>query len=180
MNPKIDALKKLVTLITIFCSITLFAQTELASFFNDNMVLQRNESVAIWGRDNPGVKISVSGSWNKEATVKTNSEGVWKLNLQTPGAGGPYSVEIRGSENITLKNVLIGEVWLCSGQSNMWMPLKGYTNSRINGSNETILNSKNNMIRFFHTKKNGSLQPLENVTGKWMVAEPATVVNFSA
>lgn len=180
MITKINNLKKIVILFTFFFSITLFAQTKLASFFNDNMVLQRNESVAIWGHDAPGIKIRVSGSWEEEATVKTNKEGVWKLNLQTPDAGGPYSVVIQGSEKITLKNVLIGEVWLCSGQSNMWMPLKGYNNSGINGNNETILNSKNNRIRFFSTKKEASLKPLEDVSGKWMVAKPSTVVNFSA
>ena len=85
-----------------------------------------------------------------------------------------------GAERQSLKNVLIGEVWLCSGQSNMWMPLKGYSNSGINGNNETILNSKNDMIRFFSTEKKASLKPLEDVTGQWLVAEPATAVDFSA
>ena len=180
MITKINTLQKIIIPFALFFSITIFAQTELASFFDNNMVLQRNERVAIWGHDKPGVKILVSGSWEEEATVKTNKEGAWSLNLQTPDAGGPYMVEIHGSEKITLKNVLIGEVWLCSGQSNMWIPLKGYNNSGINRNNETILNSKNDMIRFFTTEKKASLKPLVDVTGQWLVAEPATAVDFSA
>jgi sialate O-acetylesterase len=95
-------------------------------------------------------------------------------------AGGPHTVTIQGSEKITLSNVLIGEVWLCSGQSNMHMPLKGDYNASINGSNEAILHSKNDRIRFFTTKRQASLKPLQDVTGKWWLAEPATVVDFSA
>ena len=172
--------EKTLLLIALFLSITIFAQTKLPSFFSNDMVLQRNENVAIWGHDKSGVQITVSGTWGETETVKTNNEGNWKLRLKTPDAGGPYMLEIQGSDKITLNNVLIGEVWLCSGQSNMWMPLKGYTNSGINGSNETILHSKNDQIRFFTTKRQASLEPLQDVTGKWWVAEPATVVDFSA
>ena len=180
MKTKINTINRSFLLLVLFLSFSTWAQTKLPSFFNNNMVLQRNESVAIWGQDKSGVKIEVSGSWGEKETVKTNKEGSWKLKLQTPEAGGPYTVVINGSEKITLNNVLIGEVWLCSGQSNMWMPLKGYTNSGISGSNETVLNSKNDQIRFFSTERKASLELLEDVTGQWLVAEPATTINFSA
>ena len=180
MKSTIIAPGKTLLLITLFLSITIFAQTKLPSFFSNDMVLQRNEKVAIWGNDNSGVDITVSGSWGETETVKTNNEGNWKLRLATPKAGGPHTVIIQGSEKITLSNVLIGEVWLCSGQSNMHMPLKGDYNSRINGSNETILHSKNDRIRFFTTKREASLKPLQDVTGKWWLAEPTTVADFSA
>ena len=172
--------QKIIVLLFITFSSVVIAQTKLPSFFSDNMVLQRNESVAIWGYDNSGVQVTVSGSWGNEASIKSDKEGAWKLKLQTPEAGGPYTISIRGSKELELNNVLIGEVWLCSGQSNMNMPLKGYTNSGINGNNEAILNAKNDQIRFFNTEIKASLEPLKDVSGQWLEAEPSTVVDFSA
>ncbi len=176
----IKKIRKAVLILLIGFTTTLIAQTQLPSFFSNNMVLQRNEGVSIWGQDSPNVEIEVSGSWGNKSYTKSNKEGFWKLKLQTPQAGGPYTVLINGSKQITLTNVLIGEVWLCSGQSNMAMPLKGLTNSPINGSNETILNSHNSQIRFFDTKKNTSLKPLNDVTGQWFLTDPSTVGDFSA
>ena len=144
------------------------------------MVLQQQESVSIWGTDNPRTKITVSGSWGKNAKTTTDDKGRWKLKLQTPTAGGPYNVLIEGSKKLTLKNVLIGEVWLCSGQSNMEMPVKGYNNQPIVGSNETILNSTNDQIRYLNTPRSVSLTPLYNVKGEWKAASPSTTANFSA
>ena len=174
-------MRKIFLLGFLLFSSSLFAQTELPSFFNDNMVLQRNETVAIWGHDKPNVQIKVAGSWGNSASIKSDEKGGWKLKLQTPEAGGPHKLIINGSDEIVFSNVLIGEVWLCSGQSNMDMPLKGYgNNSSINGGNEAILNSTNNQIRFFDTERKVSLEPLDNVTGQWQAAAPATVGDFSA
>lgn len=163
----------------LFSSMT-FSQTKLASFFSDNMVLQQKEQVAIWGEDKENTTIKISGSWGEKAKVKTDKNGRWKVKLQTPAAGGPYSLTIKGSEKVTLKNVLIGEVWLCSGQSNMQMPIKGFANQPVVGSLETILNSKNAQIRMFRVNQNASLTPLKNVTGKWEEASPETTGKFSA
>ena len=166
--------------VLIFLSNCSFSQTRLPAMFSDNMVLQQQQMVSVWGVDNPNAKITVRGSWGKNATAITDSKGQWKLKLQTPAAGGPYKVVIKGSKEVTLKNVLIGEVWFCSGQSNMEMPVKGYSNQPVIGSNETILNSSNDNIRFLNTPRSASITPLYDVKGEWNAVGPATTGNFSA
>jgi sialate O-acetylesterase len=127
-----------------------FAQPKLPSLFTDNMVLQQQTDVAFWGWANAGSKIRVTTSWNKKSyTATTNAEGKWKLKVQTPQSGGPYEVTITDGKPITLVNVLIGEVWLLGGQSNMEMPMKGFKNQPILGSNDAILHSKNKNIRLY-------------------------------
>lgn len=157
-----------------------FAQTELPNFFSDGMVLQQQTEVAIWGADKPSTKISIKSSWGKSANTTVDASGKWKLKLATPVAGGPYTLEVNGSKKINVKDILIGEVWLCSGQSNMEMPVKGYNNQPIIGSNEAILNSANHQIRFFNTPRSVSITPLENAKGEWKAANPANTGNFSA
>lgn len=157
-----------------------YSQIHLPAFFSDNMVLQQQQLVSFWGTDKPGVKISVVGSWGKNARITADDNGHWKIKLQTPIAGGPYTVLVKGSNEVTLKNVLIGEVWLCSGQSNMEMPVKGYSNQPVIGSNETILNSVNDKIRFLNTPRSASLTPLNDVKGEWKAANITTTGNFSA
>jgi len=176
-------LRKKNVLLFIFCLISInYSQTHLPSFFSDNMVLQQNENVSIWGSDNPNVNITVSTNWGwgVQSTTKSDENGKWKIKIMTPSAGGPYTIMINGSNEIKLNNIMIGEVWLCSGQSNMEMPVRGFPNSPVNGSNEVILNSKNSNIRLFHTNRAASLTPMEDVNGKWTEAEPKTVAYFSA
>jgi sialate O-acetylesterase len=156
------------------------AQTRLPFFFADNMVLQQQQLVSIWGMDNPETKIYVKGSWGKAASTTSDAKGYWKVKIQTPAAGGPFFIQISGSKVVNLKNVLIGEVWFCSGQSNMEMPVKGYSNQPVTGSNEAILNSTNDKIRFLNTPRAVSLTPLYDAKGEWKAASPATTGNFSA
>lgn len=156
------------------------AQTRLPSFFSDHMVLQQQQQVAIWGTDQPGKTVKVEASWGARATATTNAQGKWKLKLSTPTAGGPHSIQITGSSQVILKDVLIGEVWFCSGQSNMEMPVKGFLNQPIIGSNEMILNSANEQIRFFQTPRSTSLTPISQVNSTWKAAHPQTTGNFSA
>lgn len=170
----------LITALFLSSVISLFSQTHLPALFSDNMVLQQQQLVSVWGTDNPNTKISVTGSWGKSAQITTDDKGKWKLKLQTPSAGGPYTVVIKGTKQVVLKNVLIGEVWLCSGQSNMEMPVKGYPNQPVIGSNETILNSLNDKIRLLNTERSVSITPLYEVKGEWKTASPATTGNFSA
>ncbi len=170
----------LLTLSFIFLESLSFSQTRLPALFGDNMILQQQQLVSVWGTDDPHTKISVTGIWGKAATVTSDERGHWKLKLQTPAAGGPYTVVVKGSKAVTLKNVLVGEVWFCSGQSNMEMPVKGYANQPVIGSNETILNSANDKIRFLNTPRSVSLTPLYDVKGEWRAASPATTGNFSA
>jgi len=161
--------------------IILNAQTKLPSFFGDNMVLQQKDTINIWGTDFPNTTIKITTGWGENSITKADFNGKWSTKIKTPKADKkPYKLIIEGSNKLVFKNVLLGEVWLASGQSNMEMPVKGYPNTPINGSNEAILNAKNSNIRLFHTNRQTSLTPLENVIGKWTEATPKTVANFSA
>lgn len=155
------------------------AQT-LPNFFSDNMVLQQKDSVPFWGTDEPGLLVSITTSWGTETTTRTNADGEWKTQLTTPKAGGPYNVYITGSGKDTLENVLIGEVWLAAGQSNMHIPLKGYRNTPIEGSMEALANSRNSNIRFFRINRNPTLSPEDDVNGEWKESTPANAQEFSA
>jgi sialate O-acetylesterase len=171
-----------ITLISLFLlsPLTVFAQTWLPSIFSDHMVMQQNEQVSIWGRDDPGTSIEITTSWGAGASVITGGDGRWKTKIATPGAGGPHSLTIKGSDRIVLHDILTGEVWLCSGQSNMEMPVKGYGNQPVSGSNEAILHSGNERLRVFQAARNPSTVPADDVAGAWSAASPATTPEFSA
>lgn len=173
-------IRKLLFIITLFFFNFSNAQTTLSSLFKDHMVLQQQEKVNIWGTDKANTKIKVIASWGQEESITTNKNGTWKLKIKTPKAGGPYTVTIKGSKKVILKDVMIGEVWLCSGQSNMSMPMAGYNNQPINHSQETILNSTNNNIRVFTVKKNNSLSPINNLEGDWKKTTIKNTGHFSA
>ena len=157
------------------------AQTHVASFFSDGMILQQQKSINIWGIDSAGTKIHVVSSWGETSQATTSTNGKWKLQLTTPTAGGPHAITIKGSSIVTINDVLIGEVWVCSGQSNMQIPLSGGLDGNfIEGGLDAIVNSKNDRIRFFNVKQNTSLKPLDNVKGRWEKAAPSTSGSFSA
>lgn len=156
------------------------AQTKLASLFGNQMVLQQNAEVLIWGTDKPNTKINLKTSWGEKANTKTDSNGDWKTAIKTIKAGGPYSITIKGSNNIELQDVLLGEVWLCSGQSNMEMPLSGFPGQPVYGANELIMNSTNNQLRLFHVKRKASDKPLTSCEGLWKNSIPENTAKFSA
>src|SRR5688500_8481058 len=114
-----------------------FATVTLPSFFSDNMVLQQQTGAAIWGWAQAGSTVRITTSWNKKKYItRADASGKWKLKLNTPVAGGPYKITISDGKPVVLQNVMIGEVWLCSGQSNMEMPMKGFRDQPILGSND--------------------------------------------
>ncbi|PHN04589.1 sialate O-acetylesterase [Flavilitoribacter nigricans] len=182
MTSKLRQLKTGLAL-SIFCVCLCFqlaAETQLAGIFANHMVLQRNTEINIWGTDLPGQSIRIMATWGAGATAETDPQGNWRLQLSTPEAGGPYTIEIQGSSNLELSDVLIGEVWLCSGQSNMEMPVKGYRNQPVLGSNEARLQSIADEIRLFHFPHNAQLEPKDSIKGRWLVSSPAKVGDFSA
>ena len=168
-------------LVMICSNMIVNAQTHVASFFSDGMILQQKKSINIWGIDSAGTKIHVVSSWGETSQATTSTNGKWKLQLTTPTAGGPHAITIKGSSIVTINDVLIGEVWVCSGQSNMQIPLSGGLDGNfIEGGLDAIVNSKNDRIRFFTVKQNTSLKPLDNVKGRWEKAAPSTSGSFSA
>jgi sialate O-acetylesterase len=167
----------------IVLSAIVHADVRLPSLMGDNMVLQQNENVRIWGRAKPGEKVSVMPSWQEsETSVAADDNGNWGLFVKTPKAGGPYQITIKGSNTIILKNVLAGEVWVCSGQSNMAMPLQyvdQWNKGAVNWSKE-VADSNYPNIRLFSVPPDASPVPKDDCVGKWVKCEPNTVGGFSA
>ena len=160
-------------IVVLFSSQALYGEIKLPSIFIDNMVLQQQTDAAIWGTAGKNSTVKITTSWNnKSYSTRAGSDGKWKQKVSTPGAGGPYEITISDGKILKLKNVMIGEVWVCSGQSNMEMPMKGFMNQPILGSNEAIATSSNQAIRLFTVKRATSLQPLEDFTGSWNNSDP--------
>jgi sialate O-acetylesterase len=172
----------LITAISTLMSCNKETNLSVPSIFSDNMVIQQNKSVAIWGKATPGTEITISGSWEKSATATAGDDSTWQTELSTIEAGGPYELSVSSSDTtITIKNVMLGEVWLASGQSNMEMPLKGWPpNDTILNSAQFITNSDNEAIRMFTVARNMASEPLDNVSGAWVQANPENSGNFSA
>jgi sialate O-acetylesterase len=157
------------------------AAITLPSIFGDHMVLQQQTHVAIWGNATPNASVNIRTSWNRNSYhVRAAADGSFKQKVETPVAGGPYSITISDGNAITLNDIMIGEVWVCSGQSNMEMPVKGFFNQPITGSNEAIVNSNNDQIRLFTVSRATSLEPQQDFSGQWKVGEPEHVADFSA
>ncbi len=106
------------------------ARVTLPSFFSDNMVLQQQCNAAVWGSTDRGRTVVISPSWTKKKfKAKPDADGKWQTTVPTPAAGGPYTISFSDGDKTVLHNVLIGEVWFCSGQSNMEMPVRGFHGS---------------------------------------------------
>lgn len=154
----------------------------LSPIFSDHMVLQRNDHAAIFGTGKPHSPVQVAGSWGETARSFTDDTGEWLTKINTPAAGGPHTITIsHDGAATTIADVMIGEVWLGSGQSNMEMPVKGWPpNDLIDNSAEEIANGSYPGIRMITVKRNMAAQPMNEYTGQWQVASPATVGDFSA
>jgi len=175
-------MKKL-SLLLIVTSMLLTANAEikLPAFFASEMVLQQQTTAKIWGKAEPNKRVSLFTSWNLRRYRTTADEnGNWELSFATTKAGGPYTMVISDGKPVTLTNVMLGEVWLCSGQSNMEMPMKGFSGQPIEGGNIDILKSNNPQIRLFRVGRKADLEPQADVTGRWEEAMPISVRDFSA
>jgi sialate O-acetylesterase len=159
-----------------------FATIKLPYFFADNMVLQQQTNAKIWGWANANSTIKIVTSWDKKKyKIKSDTNGKWLATLTTPKAGGPYDISLSEQNNITIKNILIGEVWLCSGQSNMEMPLKGFKDQPVLGSNDAIFNADNDNIRLFTVPRSVKIAPLDTCKNTiWKFCNAENVSNFSA
>lgn len=153
------------------------ADVTLPSFFADNMVLQRHSQVRLWGWANPKEAVSITTSWDG-ATYKVTATNLadWSTTLSTPKEGGPYTITLKGYNEVVLKNIMIGEVWLCSGQSNMEMTASW---GILNGDEEVAQATHPN-LRFFTVGKASSSAPQLNLTGSWQACTPETMKHSSA
>ena len=141
-------MKRVLTIGLLFAGIfALQAKVELPPIFADNMVLQQQTDAAIWGYAKPNAKVTVTTTWSKaKTTAIADADGKWFVRVATPMAGGPYEITFSDGEKTTLKNVLVGEVWICSGQSNMEMPMKGFSGQPVAGATDLILGAKSSTL----------------------------------
>lgn len=166
----------LVLLSFVFAAQEALADVRLPAIIGNHMVLQQNEDTKFWGWCDPSEKITIRGSWDT-ITYHTvgNGDGKWLLVVKTPKSGGPFTVNIKGHNNILLEDVLAGEVWDCSGQSNMEMShswgIKQYDADMANATNQKI--------RFFHIPRLTSEYPQDDTKAKWVVCNPEDVKRFS-
>ena len=175
-------MKKIFLLLaTIMVVMGIKAKVTLPKIFSDGMVMQRETNANLWGEAKASSNVKITTSWdNKSYVVRSDSNGKWETSVKTPKAGGPFSITFSDGEKLTINNILIGEVWICSGQSNMEMPMKGYKNQPVDNAVEDILHSKDSNLRLFTVKRNSKFKPVDDVTGNWNEANPASVRNFSA
>lgn len=155
-----------------------FANVSLPGIFSNNMVLQQKSSVKFWGWAKPRENIKLVASWNRDTlSVTADNQSHWEIILPTPEAGGPFEILVQGYNTITLDNVLVGEVWLCSGQSNMeWKPTSGITNAV-----EALTSANYPEIRFFTVEHRTAVDPQIDLSSSgWSVCTPETMKDFSA
>jgi sialate O-acetylesterase len=154
---------------------TSFAEVKPAKIFSSNMVLQQGIENTIWGWADKNEKITISIN-GKEVKTHADKEGKWAANLPSMEYGGPYTMTISGKNQVQFTNVMIGEVWVCSGQSNMEFPVSGVINAK-----EEIANADFPKIRLFTVPKKVSQKPVADLeAGEWVVCSPASVAEFSA
>lgn len=153
------------------------AQLRLPAVLSSHMVLQQKDSVSLWGWSHPGATIYITTGWNNATdSIIATSGATWKHKVMTPAAGGPYDITITSDETIRLTDVMIGEVWICSGQSNMeWSYYSGEKDLR----NEMPIATNPN-IRFFQVAKSTSAYPQDDVRGTWETCDSNTIKGFSA
>lgn len=157
------------------------AEVKLPAFFSDGMVMQQQTRANLWGTATPDTPVKITTGWDKQTyTVTSDAGGKWKLSLSTPSAGGPYSITFDDGKLTEIRDILVGELWLCSGQSNMEMPMKGFKNQPVENANADVMDSRNPKLRLFTVKRVSSLLPAADVVGTWQEAVPATVREFSA
>jgi sialate O-acetylesterase len=151
------------------------AELRIPAVIGSNMVMQRDEPIPIWGWAKAGDEVTINlGSQDRK--TKTGEDGRWGVKLDALPAGGPHEIKITGSgKEIVLSNVLVGEVWLCSGQSNMEWSVRAANNAR-----EEMANAKYPSIRLFHVPKRPATTPQDDVSAAWKECTPQSVVNFSA
>lgn len=159
------------------------AKVRLPHVLGDNMVLQQNTDVRLWGWTAPGKTVTVTTSWNTAAyTVKADKGGQWMVKVKTPAASYKLlSITFNDGDPLTLKNILAGEVWVCAGQSNMEMPVKGFGNCPVEGYNEEVVNANTYQgIHFVKIPSVMSTKPLDDANCHWEVVSPNTVGEASA
>ncbi|MDR0394953.1 MAG: sialate O-acetylesterase [Tannerella sp.] len=169
--------------------LNVYSEITLPGILDDRMVLQQKTEVKLWGDARPGSEVKIKPSWtDKIYAVKCRPDGKWDCNVSTPEAGGPYRISFSDGTERVLENVFVGEVWFCSGQSNMEMPMRGFDRQPVENANNVIAKAKTSVpIRMYTTDSEDgrwvrqfSKQPQTDCKGKWLDHTPENVANISA
>lgn len=154
-----------------------FPAVRLPAVISNNMVLQQQSDVALWGWAKPNEEVTIVGSWNPDGEMHTRAdkEGKWNVRIKTPKAGGRHSLVFAGENTITVENVLVGEVWFCSGQSNMNFPVYAVENAE-----EELARADHPEIRVFKVARKVAGEPQDDCNGRWIECSPESVREFSA
>ena len=165
-------------------TLLLLAALVLSNIFSDHAVMQRETTAPVWGWGEPGQTVSVKTSWDgKTVKTKVADDGSWKVWVSTGNAGGSYSITVKsGREKLTVSDITFGEVWICSGQSNMEMPVSGFGFQGIEGSTEAILEAAEtaSQIRVFDIKTPKCKEPQKDVDAVWAYSTGDVVSRTSA
>jgi len=173
----------------IFCLLLLFinssinAAVKLPAVIADHMVLQQKATVALWGWADAGERITIQCSWNRHPVkVTAGADGRWLVHVKTIAAGGPYTIRFNGTNRIEVQDVLLGEVWLCSGQSNMEFPLAKQKAWRtgVAGYEQEVAAAADPNLRLFTVQQAVAATPQQDVQGNWAPCTPETAASFSA
>lgn len=174
----------LLSALILLCSAAAQAEIRLPKLFTDGMVLQQKSNVPVWGWAEPGATVRVKPSWSLCAAKATaGADGRWQVTLRTPKAGGPHTIAISdgGAQTVRLGDVLVGEVWICSGQSNMEMPVAGW--GKIKDYKQVLAECENNNIRLLNLKRGSAGTPQDDITiwGEgWQACDSLSLKEFSA
>ncbi|MBC6988193.1 sialate O-acetylesterase [Hymenobacter sp. BT491] len=182
---QMTSLRILLTASILASTTAAFANVTLPALITDNMVLQQKANAALWGWADPGEAITVSASWAKTPVkAVADAQGNWLVRVPTTKAGGPYTLTIQGKNTLKINNILLGEVWLCSGQSNMAFPVTKRPNSGsytgVINAEEVIPKANYPTIRMFTVQTKTGDTPQRDVQGNWVACSPQTVGDFSA
>lgn len=175
---------QLLTFIFFVFSHLIYAEVKLPAIVSSNMVLQRDTTIKIWGWATPKETITLDASWlDNVLKITANTNGDWEINIKTTNSKTPQTIELTSADSkIKLDNILFGEVWVCSGQSNMFQPMKGYSGQPTFEGPMAAAKANNPNLRLFSVKKIGSKIPLDDINEYvgWKEASPENVIDFSA
>lgn len=167
-------MKQILFIFLFIYSLNVQAKVVLPTIYSDGMVLQRNQPIRIWGQAAPKEKVIVTFA-GQQQVVNANTDGHWETRLSPLKEGGPYELQVLGKENqIEIKDILIGDVWLCSGQSNMQWVVNNVTNAEVEKKNANYP-----QIRTLNVPRRMELVPIDTINAKWTVCSPETVGSFS-
>lgn len=161
-----------------FASIA-YGEVRLPNVFSDHMVLQRDMPIHIWGWASPDETVTVRFR-EQSGSTKADSLGNWSIYLSPVHAAGPFDLTVQGTNTVTISDILVGDVWLASGQSNMEMPLNGFNNAVLSHGPEEIANATHPEIRLLRVGKRSSIFPVNDIDARWTLCAPDTAADFSA